>query len=235
MVITIRKDVSRTSLLSLNVETTSTIADVKRDIDCMQSEKRCRSSKYDLYFKRNLLEEENLTLKDYGVVSHSTLQFSKKLHLHIKLVLYHSHERSISITDLSSTTVSTIKCRIIRTEQLPHQPTEFSLCFLGNKLRDTATLSDHNIQDGASLILTNHPTRHTVTYGSRGVTCNICLIIIIAGAVLCLPCTLAYYCVVLLHDHCSTHTRHHRNSESNEHPLGEAHDQSTKTSAGIII
>ena len=227
MVITIRKDVSRTSLLSLNVESTSTVADVKRDIDRMQSEKRHQSPNYNLYFKRNLLEEENYTLKDYGVVSHSTLQLSKKLHLHINLVVYHSHKKSISITDLSSTTVSTIKRRIIQTEQLPHQPTEFSLRFLGNKLRDTATLSDHNIQDGASLILTNRPRR--VCYGSRGVKCNICLII--AGAVLCLPCVLACCCVALLYDHFSTYTRHHRNS--NERPLGEAHDQSTKTSAGI--
>ena len=228
MVITIKKDVSRTSLFSLNVESTSTIADVKRNIDRIQSEKQCQSFNYNLYFKRNLLEEKNLTLKDYGVVSHSTLQLSKKLHLHIKLVVYHSHKKSISITDLSSTTVSTIKRRIIQTEQFPHQPTEFSLHFLGNKLRDTATLSDHNIQDGASLILTNRPTRRII-YGSRGVNYKICLII--AGAVLCLPCAFACCCVALLYDHFSTYTRHHQNS--NERPLGEVHDKSTKTSAGI--
>ena len=146
MVVTIRMDVSGSPHLNMDVESTSTIVDIKRHIDHVQSAAGRRSPEYDLYFNGNLLEE-NLTLKDCGVESQSTLQLAKSLHLQIRVM---ERPSTITLSALSSDTVNTIKRRIIQTEQLPNEPS-CCLCFLGNRLVDTATLSDCNVQDGSIL------------------------------------------------------------------------------------
>ena len=156
MVVTISMDVSRGhSLLSMDVESTSTIMDVKRCIDHVQSAAGKRSPEYDLYFNGNLLEE-NLTLKDCGVESQSTLQLAKSLHLQIRVM---ERPSIITLSALSSDTIDTVKHRISQTEHLPDEPSYYCLCFLGNRLVDTATLSDCDVQDGSILQLIQEHSR----------------------------------------------------------------------------
>ena len=149
MVITIRLDVSGTPLLSMDVESTNTIADIKRYIDHVQPDVGKRSPKYDLYFNGKLLKE-SLKLKDCGVDPESqlTLQLSKSLQLQIRMMARPSN--TISLSALSSDTVDGIKHRIVQTKRLPN---EFQYClqFLGKELPDSATLSDCKVQDGSML------------------------------------------------------------------------------------
>ena len=152
MVITIRLDVSGAPLLSMDVESTNTIADIKRYIDRVQPDVGKRSPKYDLYFNGKLLKE-SLELKDCGVdpESQSTLQLSKSLQLQIRMMARpYSNTSTISLSALSSDTVDGIKRRIVQTERLSN---EFQYClrFLGKDLPDSATLSDCKVQDGSML------------------------------------------------------------------------------------
>lgn len=152
MVITIRLDVSRAPLLSMDVESTNTIADIKKYIDRVQPDVGKRSPKYDLYFNGKLLKE-SLELKDCGVdpESQSTLQLSKTLQLQIRMMARpYTNTSTISLSALSSDTVDGIKRRIVQTERLS---SEFQYClrFLGKELPDSATLSDCKVQDGSML------------------------------------------------------------------------------------
>ena len=152
MVITIRLDVSGAPLLSMDVESTNTIADIKRYIDYVQPDVGKRPPKYDLYFNGKLLKE-SLELKDCGVdpESQSTLQLSKTLQLQIRMMARpYCNTSTISLSALSSDTVDDIKRRIVQTERLPN---EFQYClrFLGKELPDSATLSDCKVQDGSML------------------------------------------------------------------------------------
>ena len=152
MVITIRLDVSRAPLLSMDVESTNTIADIKRYIDRVQPDVGKRSPKYDLYFNGKLLKE-SLELKDCGVdpESQSTLQLSKSLQLQIRMMARpYSNNSTISLSALSSDTVDGIKRRIVQTERLSNE-FQFCLRFLGKELPDSATLSDCKVQDGSML------------------------------------------------------------------------------------
>jgi hypothetical protein len=152
MVITIRLDVSGSPLLSVDAESTSTIADTKRYIDCVRPDTGKRSPKYDLYFNGNLLKE-SLTLKDCGVESQSILQLSKSLQLQIRMMAGSSN--TFSLSALSSDTVDGIKRRIVQTQRLPNESQTIKYClqFLGKELSDGATLSDCKVQDGSILML----------------------------------------------------------------------------------
>ena len=209
MVINVKKDRSSSSLLSVNVEPTSTIADVKNSICYIKSMRQLLKSEYHLYFEGNRLED-NLTLKDCGVESRSTLQFSKKLQLHIRMAGAFSTLSDLTLSALSSDTADATKCRVIQAKQLPYQPAEYVL----RSLMGSRTLADNDLKDGSEVQFCDlsfdeiergtRDTRIAVAFHTRGSqrcsTVRACII----GAV-CLPfipcIVIGEYCIKRYQDH----------------------------------
>ena len=151
MVITIKMDISGSSPFSMDVESNSTIADVKSYIDRVRPDIGKRSPNYDLYLNANPLKE-SLTLKDCGVESQSTLQLSKSLQLQIRMM--EGPSNTISLSALSADTVDTITRRIVQTQRLPNKSSiKYRMKFMGKELAAVATLSDCKVQDGSVLEL----------------------------------------------------------------------------------
>ena len=151
MVITIKMDISGSSPFSMDVESNSTIADVKSYIDRVRPDVGKRSPNYDLYLNANPLKE-SLTLKDCGVESQSTLQLSKSLQLQIRMM--EGPSNTISLSALSADTVDTITRRIVQTQRLPNKSSiKYRMKFMGKELAAVATLSDCKVQDGSVLEL----------------------------------------------------------------------------------
>ena len=144
MVVTIRRDDSESSFMKVDVESTSTIADVKQCIDHLDPGKL--SPEVNLHFNGELLED-NLTLGDYGVEALSTLMLSEILCLHIWL----SPRETISVKVLTSDEIGNVKDQVIRNNHLRHG--DYVMDFSGSRLEDTKRVSDYNIGYGSTLSL----------------------------------------------------------------------------------
>lgn len=175
------------SLFSIDIESTSTIAEVKRYISgCIHSS----FVEHSLYFNGKLLEENSLTLKDCGVEPQSTLQLSTILHLHIEMVGSFADLSNISISALSSDAIDTVKRKIIQTKELPIQPSACSLYYLSNHLEDPATLAYYNIKDGSALQFNSSVRVYRAAPHSMMIA-------------LCLPCFLIICCLDMCSDRCN--------------------------------
>ena len=215
MAINIRMDVPdcRASTLSVDVEPTSTIADVKRHIDhIMRSRKQSLNIGYDIYFNGKLLEENSPTLKDCGVESQSTLQLSVTLHLCIEMAGKFANLSDISLSALSSDKIDIVKHKIIQAKQFPNQPSDYSLYYERIKLKDTATLAYYDIGDGSALQFCN--SEYTGLSGSVRIAGM--PEVVVAGRathcisrcvriMLCLPCLLIVHCIDVYRDHQNQH------------------------------
>lgn len=90
MVINIKMDIpcsKGSSLLSMDVEPTSIIGDIKRyiDLNLVHSAKQSLIERCLLYFDGKLLAENKLTLKECEIQSQATLQLSIMLQLCIEI------------------------------------------------------------------------------------------------------------------------------------------------------
>ena len=214
------------ALLSMDVEPTSTIEDVKRYINLalVRLGKRSIIERCLLHFDRKLLEDSKLTLKNCGIESQSTLQLSTMLELHVDmegLSFADLSDTSLTLTASSSDTIDAVKDKIIRIQQLTIEP---SVCFLYynnyEKLEDTSKLSDYNIMEDGSrlkfcdcehardLPVGNRHTRIAVTYSKHDSCCPKAVL-----SLLCLPCILVACCVDL-----------YRNVYQSQHQERETHD-----------
>ena len=232
MTINIRMDIpgrahGGSALLSMDVEPTSTIEDVKRYINLalVHLGKRSIIERCLLHFDGKLLEDSKLTLKDYGIESQSTLQLSTMLELHVDmegLSFADLSDISLSLIASSSDTIAAVKDKII--QQLTIQP---SACFLYynnyEKLEDSAKLSDYNMEDAYGsrlkfcdcehtrdlrIAVGNRHTRRAVTYSKHDNCCPKAVL-----SLLCLPCILVACCVNL-----------YRNIYRSQHQERETHD-----------
>ena len=146
MVIAIRKDDDESSVINLEVESTTTITNLKRELYRLLPEKL--SPELALRFNGKPLQD-GLTLGDYGVEPQSTLVLCEILCLHIQL----PSKETTHIKVLSSETVGDVKNQVIRKEHLPnadwHLRHHSNWLFLDN----SKTFSDNNIQHGSVLHL----------------------------------------------------------------------------------
>ena len=232
MTINIRMDIpgrarGGNALLSMDVEPTSTIEDVKRYVNLalVRLGKRSIIKRCLLHFDGRLLKDSKLTLKDCGIESQSTLQLSTMLQLHVDmegLSFADLSNISLTLTASSSDTIDAVKDKIIRIQQLTIEP---SVCFLYynnyEKLEDSAKLSDYNMEDGSRLKFCdcehtrdlridvgNRHTRRAVTYSKHDNCCPKAVL-----SLLCLPCILVACCVDL-----------YRNVYQSRHQERETHD-----------
>ena len=216
MTINIRMDIpgrarGGSSLLSMDVEPTSTIEDVKWYINLALagSGKQSLIKHCLLHFDGKLLEDSKLTLKDCGIESQSTLQLSTMLQLHIDmegLSFVNLSDISLILTASSSDTVDAVKDKIIQIKQLAIEPSACFLYYNYEKLEDSAKLSDYDVEDGSRLKFCdcernfsvvwiaagNRHTRTAVTYSKHDNCCPKALL-----SLLCLPCILVACCVDL--------------------------------------
>lgn len=147
MAINIQRDNFERSTMSIDVESTSTIADVKQHIELLRPVKP--SADLILFFEREQLRDDNHTLKACGVEPDSTLLLCKQLKLHIRLPT----EKVIKVKILSSVAVPTFVDIIVAKEGLVLSEPQSMFCFFKTS-NQRRTLGDCNIESGATLHLT---------------------------------------------------------------------------------
>lgn len=144
MVVTIQKDGDESSPMNVEVESTSTVADVKQYIDRLQPGKL--SPEIDLHFNGKLLED-NFTLRDYGVEPLSILILSEILCLHVWL----SPSETITVKVRTSDEIGSVMDQVIGNNHLHHG--DYIVDFSDCRLVETKRFSDYNIGYGATLFL----------------------------------------------------------------------------------
>ena len=147
MVIAIRKDDDESSVINLEVESTTTIIDLKGDMHRLLPEKL--SPELALRFNGKPLQD-GLTLGDCGVEPQSTLVLCEILCLHIQL----PSKETTHIKVLSSETVGDVKNQVIQKGHFFSESAKWVLYqhYLMD-LDDSKTFSDNNIQHGSVLHL----------------------------------------------------------------------------------
>ena len=145
IVITVRKNDSQQSLLiNVDVEPTSTVADVKRCIGHMQSGNL--SPEINLQFNGKLLQDEH-TLRDYGVGPLSTLLLSEIFLVYVTVIRRESRRSTlISVKVLSTDSIDDIISQVNKKVHLHHFPVLYSdgLSRISSQL-----ISECNIQNGS--------------------------------------------------------------------------------------
>jgi hypothetical protein len=191
------------SLLSMDVEPTSTIGDIKRhiDFDLVHSGKESLVEHRLLYFDGKLLADNKLTLKECEIQSQATLQLSTMLQLRVEMEGKFADLPDISLSALSSDTIDDVKGEIIRVAELAIEPSECSLYCDYKKLEDSTKLSDYDVQDGSRLKFCDSECDLSIVRIAAGIQVatraftyhNNCTKIVLS--LLCLPCILVACCV----------------------------------------
>lgn len=153
MVIAIRKNDPQQSLLvNIDVEPTSTVADIKGYIGRVQ--RGNHSPELNLHFNGKLLQDEH-TLRDCGVGPRSTLLLSEIFLVHVmlrRLPRATSKARLVSVKVISTDRVADIINQVIEKEHLP-QSTDHLLLTASQGLFAGYLVSECSIQNGSILRL----------------------------------------------------------------------------------
>ncbi|KAG0529481.1 hypothetical protein BDA96_05G102000 [Sorghum bicolor] len=138
-----------------------TVEEIKNTIKEMPSEKAPGPDGFNgtFYKEREYLvydgvrlEDNNLTLADYGIQHRSTLDLEEKMQIYVVETLAGT---TITLEVDSSETIDSIKGKIQYSERFPK--VQQCLIFGDKQLEDNSTLADHNISKESTLLLVLHP------------------------------------------------------------------------------